>query len=53
MMSSDCALVIWLDEIIEELKGLDWVKKFLENQYPTSTNRHSKDILEGFLFIFL
>ena len=37
MMLSECALVIWLDEIIEVQKGLDRVKKSFENQYPTST----------------
>ena len=37
MMSSECAIVIWLDEIIEVQKGLDWFKNHLENQYWTST----------------
>ena len=35
MMSSECALVIWLDEIIEVHKGIDWVKNSSDNQYPT------------------
>ena len=37
MMSSECALVILLYEIIEVQKGLDWVKNSLDNQYQTST----------------
>ena len=37
MMSSECALVIGLDEILEAKKGLDWVNWPLENQYKTIT----------------
>ena len=37
MMSSECALVIRLDDIIEVQKGLDWVKKSSENQYQTNS----------------
>ena len=37
MMSSECALVISLDVIIEVQKGLDWFNWFSENQYQTST----------------
>ena len=38
MMLLECALVIWLNKIIEIQKGLDWVKKSSDNQYPTSTD---------------
>ena len=36
MMSSECALVIWLDVIIEGQKGSGWVICYSENQYQTS-----------------
>ena len=37
MMSSERALLILLNAIIEVQKGLDWVNWSLENQYHTST----------------
>ena len=36
MMSSEFVLVIWLDEIIEVQKGLDWSKKSSDNQCNNS-----------------
>ena len=40
MISSEFALVIWLDEIIEVQKGLDWFKKSSDNHYQTSMKKH-------------
>ena len=45
MMSSECALAIWLDVIIEVQKGLDWVNWSSENEYHTSIAWESRFFL--------
>ena len=42
MMSSECALVILLDEILEVQEGLDWVKKYSDKQYQTTAGLVTK-----------